>query len=334
MSDGLTVAVTGASGTVGRELVRLLEADERVARVIATARRPRDPSELGWRATPLVTADVRDPAAIARVLAGADVVVHAAFAIYGGRMGHAALRAVNVDGSLNVGRAAVAAGARRFVYLSSVAVYGLHPGNPQPLTEDDAVRPTGTHYYFDQKAEVEPLVRSLLEEAGIATWLLRPCGIVGPHAAGAALDPVPQPAVRAGRRALRAAARIGLRPPVVAPAVALQFVHAADVARAAQLAVHGEGEPDAYNLAGDGVLAGEEVPRVLGLRTLPLPRAVRRPVFRAVGRLQAVHPALAWPQAFAEPLIVDTSRAKQLLGWRPRFSTRAALEATRPGLGL
>jgi nucleoside-diphosphate-sugar epimerase len=164
--------------------------------------------------------------------------------------------------------------------------------------------------------------------------VLRPCGIVGPHAAGAALDPVPGRAATLARRALRATARVGLRPVVVAPAVPTQFVHAEDVAQAVVLSVHGAGPPGEYNIAGEDVVEGEDVPRLLGLRVLPLPRSVRRPVMRAVAALQTLHPVFAWPLTFAEPVLVDTTKARTQLGWRPRYSSRTALQATRPGLGL
>lgn len=334
MDSGLTVAVTGATGTVGRELIALLEADDRVSGVVATARRPRDGRDLGWRDTAVTPADVRDPTALDRAFAGADVVVHAAFSIYGMRQSRPELHAVNVEGSLNVAKAAVRAGVKRFVYLSSIAAYGILPDNPQPLREDDPLRPTDHHFYATHKAEVEPRLRAVLAEAGIETYVLRPCGIVGPHAAGAALDPVPRRASDLARRALRAASRIGLRPVVIAPAVPTQFVHASDVAAAALLCVHGQGPVGAYNLAGDDVVEGEEVPELLGLRTLPLPRHVRRPAMRAVAALQSLHPVFAWPLTFAEPVLVDTTKARTELGWRPRYSSRAALVATRPGLGL
>jgi nucleoside-diphosphate-sugar epimerase len=335
MSDsGLTVAVTGATGTVGREVVRKLEDDPRVSRVVALARRPRDGRELGWRRTTLTTADVRDPSALERVLAGADVVVHAAFSIYGGRQSHEELREVNIEGSLNVTRAAIHAGVDRFVYLSSIAAYGIRGDNPQPLTEHDALRPTPHHFYATQKSEVEPEVRRLLSEAGVDAYVLRPCGIVGPHAAGAALDAVPRRLSTLAHRALQAAARIGLRPVVVAPAVPTQFVHAEDVAQAVVLAIHGDGPPGAYNLAGEDIVEGEDVPRLLGLRVVPLPRAVRRPAMRATAALQGIHPVFAWPLTFAEPVIVDTTKARTQLGWRPRYTSRDALRATRPGLGL
>lgn len=334
MAEPLAVAVTGATGTVGREAVRLLEDDDRVGRLVATARQPRDGRELGWRRTTVLPADVRDPSALDRAFAGADVVVHAAFSIYGARQTHDELRAVNVEGSLNAAQAAIRAGVTRFVYLSSIAAYGIRGDNPQPLTDSDAVRPTPRHFYASHKSEVEPQLRALLAGAGIETYVLRPCGIVGPHAAGAALDPVPHGVTAVARRVLRAAARLGLRPVVVAPAVPTQFVHAEDVAQAVVLSIHGDGPAGEYNLAGEDVVEGEDVPRLLGMRTLPLPRAVRRPAMRATAALQGTYPVFAWPLTFAEPVLVDTSKARAQLGWRPRYSSRAALEATRPALGL
>jgi nucleoside-diphosphate-sugar epimerase len=328
VSEGLTVAVTGATGTVGREIVRLLEGDPRVSRVVATARRG------GVGGDGVLAADVRDPEALRRAFAGADVVVHAAFSIYGARQSRAELHAVNVEGSLNVAREAVHAGAGRFVYLSSIAAYGIRADNAQPLREGDALKPTRDHFYATHKYEVEPQLRAVLDEAGIPVWVLRPCGIAGPHAAGAALDPVPGRLVTFARRALHAAASVGLRPIVPAPAVPTQFVHAEDVARAVQLCVHAEGPPGEYNIAGEDVVPGEEVPKLLGMRTLPVPRAVRRPVMRGVAALQAIHPVLAWPLTFAEPVIVDTTKARTTLGWKPRYSSRGALLATREGLGL
>lgn len=334
MSEGLTVAITGATGTVGREVVALLETDPRVGRIVATARLPRERGEMGWQRTQVTPADVRDPEALLRAFDGADVVVHAAFSIYGGRQSREELRAVNVEGSLNVARAAVSAGVKRFVYLSSIAAYGIRPDNPQPLTEQDELRPTEDHFYATHKAQVEPPLCGILAAAGIDTWVLRPCGIVGPHAAGAALDAVPGRLVTLGRRALQAAASLGLRPFVVAPAVPTQFVHAEDVALAVQLCVAGEGPPGEYNLAGEDVVEGEEVPRLLGMHRIPLPRAVRRPAMRATAALQGLHPLLAWPLTFAEPVIVDTTRARTILGWQPRYSSRTALLSTREGLGL
>jgi len=68
--------------------------------------------------------DVRDRTAVDRAVDGVDVVVHTAYALYGIASREADLFATNVDGTLNVAQAAVAAGAKRFVYTSSSAVGG------------------------------------------------------------------------------------------------------------------------------------------------------------------------------------------------------------------
>src|SRR4051812_23103911 len=128
--------------------------------------------------------DVRDPAALEEAFRDADVVVHLAFLITG-NASRETIRAINVEGTLNVFRAAAAAGARRFVYASSVAAYGFHDDNPVGMTEDWPVRPAAHLFYAQEKAELEQL---LFEEAAahpeLGLYLLRPPIVLGPHAAG------------------------------------------------------------------------------------------------------------------------------------------------------
>ena len=132
---GLTVAVTGPTGTFGFGLMPLLEADDRIEAVVGVARRPFDPAAHHWTKMAYRRGDVRDASALEEAFGGADVVVHLAFMITGSAS-REAIRAINVDGTLNAFRAAAAAGARRFVYASSVAAYGFHHDNPTPMTED------------------------------------------------------------------------------------------------------------------------------------------------------------------------------------------------------
>src|ERR1700709_882746 len=136
---GLTVAVTGPTGTFGFALMPLLQAEERSSRIIGVARRPFDPAEHGWTKMEYRRGDVRDPEALREAFADADVVVHLAFLIVGGN--RATTRAINVEGTLNVFQAAAAAGVQRFVYASSVAAYGFHSDNPIGVTEDWPGRP-------------------------------------------------------------------------------------------------------------------------------------------------------------------------------------------------
>src|SRR3954447_15273605 len=119
----LTVAVTGPTGTFGFGLVPLLQSEQRVKRIVGIARRPFDPREHGWTKMEYRQGDVRDPDALTEAFERADVVVHLAFMITG-NASRETIRAINVEGTLNAFRAAAAAGAKLFVYASSVAAYG------------------------------------------------------------------------------------------------------------------------------------------------------------------------------------------------------------------
>src|SRR5215208_3975409 len=158
----LTVAVTGPTGTFGHGLMPLLQSDERIARIVGIARREFDPLTEGWSKMEYRRGDVREPEALEQAFQGADVVVHLAFMITG-TASRETIRAINVEGTLNTFGAAAAAGARRFVYASSVAAYGFHPDNPVGMTEDWPARPAARLFYAREKAELEHLLKS---EAG------------------------------------------------------------------------------------------------------------------------------------------------------------------------
>ena len=194
----LTVAVTGPTGTFGFALIPLLQADDRVRRIVGVARRRLDPAVHGWTKMTYRRGDVRDPEALRDAFGHADVVVHLAFQVAGTAPGEV-IRAVNVDGTLNAFRAAAAAGARRFVYASSVAAYGFHPDNPIGMTEEWPVRPATRLFYARQKAELESLLRAeAARSGGPALYLLRPPVVLGPHAVGAK-DLLPGPLAPLGR---------------------------------------------------------------------------------------------------------------------------------------
>ena len=100
---GLTVAVTGPTGDVGRAAVRALEARPEVGRIIGMARRPFDPAEHGWKRTEYRQGDILDRDSVDALVAEADVVVHLAFIIFGD---HDEAHEINLKGSRNVFEAA------------------------------------------------------------------------------------------------------------------------------------------------------------------------------------------------------------------------------------
>jgi nucleoside-diphosphate-sugar epimerase len=326
----LTVAVTGPTGTFGFGFVPLLESEARIAHVVGIARRPFDPAAHGWMKMEYRRGDVRDPEALRGAFEGADVVVHLAFMITGTANAET-IRAINVEGTLNAFRAARDAGAKRFVYASSVAAYGFHPDNPFGMTEEWPTRPAERLFYAREKAELEQL---LADEAQAdpqpALYLVRPPIVLGPHAIGAK-NVLPQPVARAGRRMLDLARQVPIPIPVIAADLPIQFIHEDDVGQALLKCVLGEGPPGAYNIAGDGVLTGSDVARELGLSPIRLPAGIVHAAARAAASLPKppfAPPAADWVEAISHPAIMDTTKAREQLGWRPRYSGLEALRAT------
>ena len=317
----LTVAVTGPTGTFGFGLMPLLETDGRVSRVVGVARRPFDAAAQGWTKMAYRQGDVRHPAALEDAFAGADVVVHLAFLIVGGD--RETTRSINIEGTLNAFRAAAAAGARRFVYASSVAAYGFHTDNPVGMTEDWPTRPAARLFYAQEKAELEAL---LAEEAAthpeIDLYLLRPPIVVGPHAVGGKslpglLDPLAA-LVERGRR------RLPFPVPVVVPDLPVQFIHEEDVGRALVQCVVAAGPPGSYNIAADDILSMVDVARELGLLPIRTPGAPARALAGLAAKLPLPSSA-QWVEAASHPAIMDISKARTELGWEPRISARQAL---------
>jgi nucleoside-diphosphate-sugar epimerase len=324
---GVTVAVTGPTGTFGFSLMPLLQADGRVSRIVGIARRPFSPAEHGWTKMDYVRGDVREPATLEQAFAGSDVVVHLAFMITG-TASRETIRAINVDGTLNTFRAAASAGAKRFVYASSVAAYGFHRDNPFGMTEDWPARPAAHLFYAQEKAEIEA---ALSEESAahpeVDLYVLRPPIVLGPHAIGAkeilpgSLEPI-------GRRLARLVGRLPVALPVPAPRLPMQFIHEDDVAGAFLLCIAGAGPAGTYNITADGVLTADEVARELGLAPLPVPPAVVQTAARAIASMPFAPPVAEWAEAASHPPIIDASKAKRELGWSPRYTSIDALRET------
>ena len=330
----LTVAVTGPTGTFGFGLMPLLQDDPRITKIVGIARRPFDPAEHGWDKMEYRQGDVRDQEALEEAFAGADVVVHLAFMITG-NAARETIRAINVDGTLNVFRAAVAAGAQRFVYASSVAAYGWFPDNPVGMDEGWPVRPASRLFYGQEKAELEQLLEVEADShPEIELYLLRPPIVLGPHAVGGKAI-LPKPLDTLGTQLLRLIRDGRLPIPTPSPRLPVQFIHEDDVGQAFVRCITREGPAGAYNITGDGVLTGDEVIRELGLSPIPLPAKPAHLAARTLAKVPTppfVPPATEWVEPLSHPSIMDASKAKEELGWEPKYTSLEALRDTLASL--
>ena len=311
----MRVVVTGASGNVGTSLLRALAAADEVEEVVGLARRRpvHDFPKTEWR-----TADVeRDD--LASIFRGADCIVHLAWVI---QPSHdlPALRRTNVDGSRRVFRAVGEAGVPALVYASSVGAYSPGPKDRR-VDESWPTEGTETSFYARHKAEVESMLdRFQLERPETRVVRLRP-GLIFKRSSGVEqrryfLGPLfPRPLAR--RRALGVVPDIaGLR---------VQAVHTRDAAEAYRVAVVGDAH-GAFNLAAEPTLDARTLARVLGARVIPVPPAVARSAMAATWQLRLQPTPPGWlDMGLAVPLM-DTTRAREELGWQPR---RSSLEAIR-----
>jgi nucleoside-diphosphate-sugar epimerase len=291
------------------------------------ARRPFDPAERGWKKVTYRRGDVLDRAAVAELVEDADVVLHLAFMIMGGARES---RKVNLDGSRNVFEAAVAAGAKRVVYASSVAAYGFHRENLRPLTEEVPARGTASHYYSAQKAEVEAMLADALHGSETAAYVFRPCIVAGPDAP-LLIDSLPytQISERLPGPVLSLLDGVPILKPVLPdPGVPFQLVHHDDVASAMRAAVLGRGTPGIYNLAGPGELTVKALAEELGWYSIPVPELAVDAVAEMVGRLGFLPAQAQWIAAFREPVIMSSDKARRELRWRPRHDAMHTLRET------
>ena len=219
---------------------------------------------------------------------------------------------------------------KRLVYASSVAAYGFHRENPQPLTEEVPARGSESFYYSAQKAELEATLDELLAGTEVDAYVFRPCIVAGPRATMLIEKVVdsarlgdPLPVLRQGLGRLPLARPV--LPDVGAP---IQLVHHDDVARALAAAIAGKGEPGAYNLAGAGEIGIGDIARALGWHTVPVPGSAVGLGAALAGRLSFLSPQLEWAAALRTPVLMDTAKARGELGWEPRFDAAETLLQT------
>ena len=323
----MRVVVVGASGNVGTSLLRSLADEPAVDSVVGLCRRLPEASfpKVEWRTVDITRAPLRPH------FEGADAVVHLAWLIQPAR-DQELVRAVNVEGSARVFRAAADAAVGTLVYASSVGAYAQ---GPKDRRVDESWPTTGipTSFYSRHKAEVERLLdRFEREHADIRVVRLRPALIFKREAASGIRR------LFAGPLLPGFLLRRGLIPIVPGtPRLVFQAVHSYDVGEAYRLALVGDAR-GAFNIAAEPVLDPAELGRLLGARAVPVPQAVLRAGAAATFKLRLQPSEVGWVDMGLGVPLMDTARARRELRWEPKRSAADALldllAGMREGAGL
>ena len=177
LKPGSVVAVTGATGLVGNNVVRLLQSGGMQVRALVRPRPAGIDRSLAGLPIEVREGQLADPAFLREGVAGASLVVHTAAMVHIGRRHAAEMWKVNVEGTQAVATAARTAGAR-LVHVSSVDAIGLREDG-QPA--DEETPPGGLHecpYVTTKRAAEEAVLAEV--ELGLAASIVNPVYMLGP----------------------------------------------------------------------------------------------------------------------------------------------------------
>src|SRR3954454_9024926 len=319
----MRVVVTGATGNVGTALLRALRDEDAVDEIVGIARRvpsAAPPPKTTWFRADVSRGDLEP------LLEGDDCVVHLAWLIQPSR-DEAVTYATNVKGSARVFVAAGRAGVPAIVYASSIGTYA--PG-PKDRGVDESWPATGvpSSFYSRHKSAVEHELSSFeAAHPGMRVVRLRP-GLIFQRAAATGIRRLfagpflPSPLVR---RELV---------PVVPrhPRLRAQAGHADDVADAYRRAIMPPDARGAFNIAAEPPLDGDVVARLLGAKAVDVPARVLRAGAALSWRLRLQPSEPGWVDMGLAVPLMDSTRAREELGWTPRRSAEEAFLELFAGL--
>jgi nucleoside-diphosphate-sugar epimerase len=315
----MKVLITGATGLLGRHLLRELQ--QRGEQIRALVLPVENAEALRKQGIEVVRGDVTDVSTLVPAVKGMDCVIHLA-----GMMGVwrplADYRRVNVIGSENLYWLAQKADVRRFVHTSSHTVYGL--GHGRCMTEQDVLRPDPDPYSMT-KAEGDYLIRRLMQDSTIETVILRPGTFFGPgdH-------------LHFGRMAERLKQGKGV---IIGKGDnALPFCYVSDVVQGFLLATYHENAPgNVYNITNDRPLTQQEIFNAIAdavggkrsTRHLPyLPVYYGSIVAEKIAMIRQTRPIVTrlGVMMFGTDNRHSIEKARRELGYEPEVSIREGLE--------
>jgi nucleoside-diphosphate-sugar epimerase len=315
-------AITGAAGFLGTHLVRGFES--RGVRTLPLVRAVEARSPGGSVA---LEAAIEAPA----LLAGVDVLIHAAAVRHRYGVDAAMYRSANVDLVVSTLRACAEAGVQRFVLVSSVGVYGF-PAR-LPVTEEHPYAPRTL--YSATKVEAEMRARRVARDLPIELVIVRPTILYGPGDRNGMLDK------------MAAMIRTGTYRVVGPGDNVLHHMHIDDAVEGVWLAAtHPTARGEHFILAGPETITlarlSELVARAVG-RSLPkarIPSALARAVATVVdvAAYRGVAFASREPPVNHEkldvmtlPICFDIAKAARLLGFSPRVEYEEGVMRTLRG---
>lgn len=309
----MKIAITGGAGFLGLHLVLGLRPHGHRFRLLDIA--PLIEDDFGDDVPEYVECDVRDAEAVRRALDGVDAVVHGAAALPLWKK--ADIVSTNVGGTETVLTACAELGIERVVHVSSTAVYGVP--EKHPIEENDPLVGVGT--YGESKIEAERICERHRAADGLTVAVVRPKTFIGPARLGVfeiLFDWVDS----------------GVRIPVIGDGHnRYQLLDVSDLVEAIRLALTAPPEiaNDTFNIGAERFDTVRQDLTVLcehagsGARVMGTPAPLVKG-FLAVAEKLKLSPLYKWVYGTADKdSFVSVERAKEKLGWQPRYSNAETL---------
>ena len=298
--DTKAVAITGASGYIGSRLLRRLEDEEGIRKLVAIdIHSPIEPihNMAAYRK------DVAKPIDSALLTHRVTTLVHLAFITQPGRNRREvnSIRQTNLDTLRSVLESCVRAGVNHVVYLSSYTVYGAHPDNPIPITDSAPLRPLPDFAYgYDKYLSEQILLEFQEQHPDIAVTILRSCVVLGPSANNYVAKAFFRPWL------------LGIwnhNPP-------MQFVYEDDLARVLTIVVQ-QRLAGVFNVAGDGVVFYREIAEMIGSRLAVLPAFLAVSLTQLTWNLRIQVDSPGAGMALVKyPIVLSTGKLHEVTGYR------------------
>jgi UDP-glucose 4-epimerase len=214
---------------------------------------------------------------------------------------------LNVIGSQKLMNLCLQHGVESLVVLSTFHIYGAHPRNHVPISEEDPLRAGPEFPQIADAIQLDNMATTwIYKHPAVRTVVLRPTNVVGPHI---------QNTMSKFLRMRRIPTLAGFNPMT-------QFVHEDDLARAVIAAGRGK-ERGVYNVAGATVIPWRTALELAGARALPLPSALVRRYVRSFSPFPEY-----LVNFFKYPCVITDASFRRDFDWRPEVDIRETIRST------
>jgi nucleoside-diphosphate-sugar epimerase len=312
----LKILITGATGFVGQALTTALLQKEKI--IVASVRQKS--ADLSPKITQVIKGNLSPSSQWCDALNGVDIVIHLAARVHIMEDASAdpltEFRKVNTFATLCLAKQAAESGVKRFVFLSSIKVNGEMTELGHPFTTDDDY--ISTDFYGLSKYEAEQGLLALAKTTGMEVVIIRPPLVYGPKVKANFASmmkwinkgvPLPLGAVH-NKRSL-----------VALDNLVSFIIHCADYKKTPQAANQVFLISDGEDVSTTELL--QKVAKAFGKKALllPIPASLMTLVAKLLGKQSVID------RLFGS-LQVDSSKARELLGWRPVITMDEQLKKT------